>query len=384
MRKVYLDNAATAPMDPAVITARHDVDRSVFGNPSSIHYFGQTSKVHLEQSRKIVAESIGAQPDQIIFTGGGTESDNLAVIGTALANRDRGSHIITTEIEHPAVLESMRYLTRIGFSISYLKCDKKGKFKISDLEALIRDDTILLSAMMVNNETGCVLPLHEFSAIVRAKGIIFHSDAVQGFGKLDLNVSDLNLDLVSLSAHKIHGPKGVGSLYVRKGILIDRIIHGGSQEVNRRAGTENLAGIVGFAAAIKQMDVYRAEQSKVKDWRDNFEKQLKQLNRGILINGEGTERVGTISNVYFPQLPADTMLINLDMAGIAASAGSACSSGSTRASHVLSAMGLSKERVKNSIRFSFSRFNSMEDINYTIMTIREIYNRLEISHGHDG
>ena len=384
MRKVYLDNAATAPMDPAVITARHDVDRSVFGNPSSIHYFGQTSKVHLEQSRKIVAESIGAQPDQIIFTGGGTESDNLAVIGTALANRDRGSHIITTEIEHPAVLESMRYLTRIGFSISYLKCDKKGKFKISGLEALIRDDTILLSAMMVNNETGCVLPLHEFSAIVRAKGIIFHSDAVQGFGKLDLNVSDLNLDLVSLSAHKIHGPKGVGSLYVRKGILIDRIIHGGSQEVNRRAGTENLAGIVGFAAAIKQMDVYRAEQSKVKDWRDNFEKQLKQLNRGILINGEGTERVGTISNVYFPQLPADTMLINLDMAGIAASAGSACSSGSTRASHVLSAMGLSKERVKNSIRFSFSRFNSMEDINYTIMTIREIYNRLEISHGHDG
>jgi cysteine desulfurase len=375
MRQIYFDNAATTPVDPAVVAAMDDIQTNCYGNPSSIHSPGQNSKVRLEQARAQIAAYIGAQPQEIIFTSGGTESDNLAIIGAAMANHDKGRKIVSTKIEHPAVLQCLQYLSQNGFKIDYLDLDKKGHFNLKQVENLVDNDTVLVSIMQANNETGHILDLSPVVDIVKQRNILFHTDAVQTLGKLKIDVGDLGVDLLSLSAHKIYGPKGCGALFARSGVQIDSQMLGGSQESNRRAGTENLATAVGFAAAVKELENQKNETEKIKNLRDLFENLLIKNIPGLKINGNQAERIFSHSNVYFPDFSGDSMLMNLDMNGIAVSTGSACSSGSIRPSHVLGALGYEKERVKNSVRFSFGRFNTIEEVKQTVRTILEIYKR---------
>jgi cysteine desulfurase len=378
MRSVYLDNAATTPMDPEVVRTIRECNTAYFANPSSIHTVGQKSRVEMEKARSVIAGTIGARPGEIVFTSGGTESDNMAVIGTAMANRQRGNRIISTKIEHPAILECLNYLSRAGFKIDYLEIDDKGEINPGQLKRLITGETILVSIMMANNETGHIMDLQKVAQILDKTDIIFHTDAVQAYGKVDFNVQDLSLDLVSLSAHKIYGPKGIGALYIRQGIKTDSIILGGTQEVNRRAGTENLSGILGFATAAEMIFKNSNERIQIRKLRDLFEKLLSEKLDQVKINGRECNRLFSHSNIYFPYISGDTMLISLDMSGIAVSTGSACSSGSTKPSHVLTAMGLNKEQVRNSVRFSFGRYNTQDDVYYTVDEIMRIYDRMAI------
>jgi cysteine desulfurase len=373
MRQIYFDNAATTVVDPAVVAAMDDIQINYYGNPSSIHSQGQKSKVRLETARAQIAAYIGAQAQEIVFTSGGTESDNLAIIGAAMAHRDKGRKIVSTRIEHPAVLQGLQYLSQNGFEIEYLDVDKKCHFDLKQVEKSIDTETILVSVMQVNNETGHILDLKPVVDIVRQRKILFHTDAVQALGKLKLDVGDLGVDLLSLSAHKIYGPKGVGALFVKSGLQINGQMLGGAQESNRRAGTENLAAAVGFAVAVKELENQKNETKKIRKLRDLFEKLLLEKVSGAELNGNHAERICSHSNVYFPDYSGDSMLMNLDMNGIAVSTGAACSSGSIRPSHVLSALGYEKKRVKNSVRFSFGRFNTIEEVEQTVNTIIEIY-----------
>ena len=372
MHSIYLDNAATTPLDPAVQIAMRVAEQKYFGNPSSLHSFGQKSKVALENARSLIAEAIGARRNEIVFTSGGTESNNMALIATASANRDRGRHIITTPIEHPAILETCKFLEKIGFSVSYVDMQANGGINLEQLSKLIDSETIIVSVMLANNETGCIFPIQEISAAIKNKNIYLHTDAVQALGKVDINVDELGVDLLSLSAHKIYGPKGVGLLYVRQGTKIEAFIHGGSQESRRRGGTENLVGIVGFAEAVAQLSVKKEEHARIETLRDLLEDQLKQKIQGVRINGDTVPRLISHTNIYFPFMSADSLLINLDLHGIAVSAGSACSSGSTAPSHVLTAMKLPEPRVLNSLRFSIGRFNTKKDISETVAVIKEL------------
>jgi cysteine desulfurase len=373
MRQIYFDNAATTPVDPIVVTAMEDIQSNYYGNPSSIHSQGQKSKVRLEAARTQIAAYIGAQAQEIIFTSGGTESDNLAIIGAAMAYRNKGRKIVSTKIEHLAVLQGLDCLSQNGFEIKYLDVDEKGHFNLKQVEESIDNDTILVSAMQVNNETGHILDLGPVIDIAKQRNVLFHTDAVQALGKLKLDVGELGVDLLSLSAHKIYGPKGAGALFARSGMQFNGQILGGAQESNRRAGTENLAAAVGFAAAIKELENQKNETEKIRKLRDSFEKLLLENVSGAEINGTHAERICSHSNVYFPDFSGDSMLMNLDMNGIAVSTGSACSSGSIRPSHVLGALGYEKKWVKNSVRFSFGRFNTIEEVEQTVNTIIEIY-----------
>jgi cysteine desulfurase len=380
MKSIYFDNAATTPLDQAVITAMHEAECKYFANPSSIHSPGQQSKVALENARAQIADAIGAKAEEIVFTSGGTESDNMALIATALANRQNGRRIIISRVEHPAVLETCRFLEQIGFSVSYVDVTPEGGLDLEQFKSQITNDTILVSIMMANNETGCIFPLNKVAEFIRGKKIYFHTDAVQALGKMDIDVNSLGVDMLSFSAHKIYGPKGVGALYIRQGTNLKSIIFGGSQERRRRAGTENLIGILGFAEAIEQLYVQKSEQNRIRTLRDRFEKLLKETILGVLINGGSISRLISLSNVYFPFMSADSLLMNLDMNGIAVSTGSACSSGSTAPSHVLSAMKLPAERVQNSIRFSFGRFNTEEEPQYTMEKLKQIMNKSTEKH----
>jgi len=372
---IYLDHAATTPIDPSVQSVMDEINHSYFANPSSIHSSGQKSKVLIEKSRNTIAHSIGAKAGEIVFTSGGTEANNLALIGGARANRDKGNHIITTKIEHPAVLESCKYLAKSGFQISHVDVDHNGFLNLIQLENLICPETILVSLMMVNNETGSLLPIRKVGQITKDRQIVFHSDAVQAFDKLDIDANDLNVNLLSLSSHKIYGPKGCGVLFVRQGTDIETILFGGSQESSRRPGTENLSAIAGFAEAVRQMQSNKNKRKTIQFLGDLFEKKLKDTFTNLEINGEKGSRAPGFSNVYFPFMAGDSLLMNLDLHDIAVSTGSACSSGSQKSSHVLQAMGFNGDRVNNSIRFSLGRHTTEEEILKTIEVLKTIYKK---------
>jgi len=370
---IYLDHAATTPIDPSVRALMDEINHSHFANPSSIHSSGQKSKVLIENSRKTVAQSVNAKPGEIVFTSGGTEANNLALIGAAKANRDRGNHIITSKIEHPAVLETCKYLSTTGYRISYIDVDHNGLLDLAQLQKNISERTILISLMMVNNETGCLLPIKEVGDIINNRPILFHTDAVQALDKIDIDIYELNIDLMSLSSHKIYGPKGCGALVFRHGTAIDPILFGGTQEASRRPGTENLSAIAGFAEAVNQIPFHKKNNKAIPALVNLFENKLREALPTIEINGVQTPRAPGFSNIYFPFMAGDSVLMNLDLHDIAVSIGSACSSGSQKPSHVLQAMGFGDKRINNSVRFSMGRQTTEEEILKTVEVLKSIY-----------
>ncbi|MGZ6209799.1 MAG: cysteine desulfurase NifS [Syntrophales bacterium] len=377
MKKIYLDNAATTPTDARVIEAMLPFFLQVYGNPSSLHAFGQKAKYAIEEARHIVAQFIGAQQEEIVFTSGGTESNNSAIKGVAYARHDKGNHIITSKIEHHAVLETCHFLEKQGFEVTYIPIDEFGLIEPGDVKRAITARTILISIMHANNEIGTIEPIAEIGKIAREKEIYFHTDAVQTFGHIQINVSELNVDLLSASGHKLYGPKGVGILYVRKGVRMLPFLHGGDQEQGRRASTHNVPGIVGFGKAVelakKEMEIEIEQLTLLRD----------KLIKGILdkiayarLNGHPKERLPNNVNVSISYVEGESMLLNLDMEGIACSTGSACTSSSLEPSHVLAAIGLPHGLAHGSLRFSLGRLTSEEDIDYVLRVLLGIVRKL--------
>lgn len=377
MRKVYLDHGATTRVRPEVASLMMDYLTGKFGNPSSIHSFGREAKKALEDARERVANLIGASPKEIFFTSGGTESDNLAIMGAAYANRDKGNHIITSSIEHHAALDTCKYLEKQGYRVTYLPVTSEGMVRVEDVESAISDDTILISIMHVNNEVGTIQPIAEIGRITREKGIIFHTDAVQSVGKIPVNVDELGVDMLTASSHKIYGPKGVGCLYVRKGTRVQAVTHGGGQERKRRPGTENLPGVVGFglAAELAGQELYQ-EAERVTKLRDKLINGILNSIDEVQLNGHATKRIPHNVNVSIKYVEGESLLLSLDMKGIAASSGSACTSGSLDPSHVLLAMGIPHEVAHGSLRMTLGKENTEEDIDYVLETLPEIVKRL--------
>jgi len=377
MRKIYLDYAATTPTDPEVLKAMLPYFTDKFGNPSSIHSFGQEAKVAVEKAREEIASFLGAKQDEIIFTSGGSESDNFAIKGVAYANKHKGNHIITSSIEHHAVIKSCEFLEKMGFKVTYLPVSKDGLVDPEDVKKAITDKTILISIMHASNEIGTIQPIKEIGKIAREKKIYFHSDAVQTFGHIHINVDELNVDLLSVSAHKLCGPKGIGVLYVRKGTKIVSFIHGGGQERKRRASTENVPAIVGFGKAVeiakKTMD---KEVKKLVILRDKLIKGILEKIDNVYLNGHPARRLPNNVNVSVESIEGESMLLSLDMEGIAASTGSACTSASLEASHVLLALGLSHELAHGSLRFTLGRYTEKEDINKVLEILPKIVKKL--------
>ncbi len=377
MRKVYLDHSATTPVHPEVLEAMLPYYKEKFGNPSSIHEYGKVAKVALEEAREKVAKLFNCSPYEIYFTSGGTESDNLAIKGVAFANKKKGKHIITSSVEHHAVLESCKFLKKEGYEITYLPVDRWGLVDPNDLRKNIKDDTILVSIMHVNNETGTIQPIEELVRIAKEKGVYFHTDAVQSAGKILLDVGKLPVDLASISGHKIYGPKGVGAIYIRKGTRIIPLSHGGHHERSRRAGTENIPGIVGLGKttemALKDMDKHNKH---LKNLTETFFKKLKETVKDIQLNGHPEKRIPSTLNISFKGVEGESIILSLDMKGVAVASGSACTSGSLEPSHVLSAMRIEPAVAQSSIRFSFGRENVIDDVDYTLSVLPEIIERL--------
>lgn len=377
MRRIYLDYNATTPLHPGVLEVMLPYYKSIFGNASTIYSFGQEARKAIDDAREALACLIGAEPEEIVFTSGGTEADNSALKGVASALKGKGGHIITSSIEHHAVLFACKYLEKMGKKITYLPVDKYGWLDPGRVKEAITNETILISIIYANNEIGTIEPIAEIGKIARACGVYFHTDAVQTVGKIPINVNELGIDLLSLSAHKLYGPKGVGALYIRKGTKIHPLIHGGEQESKRRAGTENVPGIVGLAEAAKIAGKeMRQEYSHVKKLRDELENKIKDKIDYIRFNGHPTERLPNTSNVSFEFIEGESLVLNLDLKGIAASTGSACASGSLEPSHVLSAIGVPPAIAQGSIRFSLGRDSRKEDIDYTVENLLEIVGRL--------
>ncbi|MDL4841446.1 cysteine desulfurase family protein [Aquibacillus rhizosphaerae] len=378
MEPIYLDHASTTPVHPEVVKVMIPLLEEVYGNPSSIHHFGRKARHILDESRKVAALSIGAQEKSITFTSGGTEADNLALIGIAQANKHRGNHIITTTIEHHATLHTAEFLEKQGFRVTYLPVLENGQINVSDLKAELTDETILVSVMAVNNETGTIQPIEEIGAILADHRAYFHSDAVQAYGLLPLDVDELGVDLLTVSSHKINGPKGVGFLYIRDKVVIDSLQFGGQQERKRRPGTENVAGIVGFKKAIELVDKEREQRvNSYQSYKQLFIETLEKDKVDFKINGDITKSVAAIVNISFPGTNVESLLTNFDLSGIAASSGSACTAGSVEPSHVLSAMyGSENPRTINSIRFSFGLANSEDDIIDAAKRVSMIVKRL--------
>jgi cysteine desulfurase len=381
--KVYLDNSATTAMAPEIVDAMLPYFSDEMGNAQSVHSFGQRAKAAVEKARRQVAELINAAPAEIVFVSGGTEADNLAVRGIAEAHRDSGRHIITTKIEHPAVLATCEALERSDYQITYLPVSSRGLINIEDVRNAISDETILVSVMLANNETGTVQPIGEIADAVkeaRARGfehLHLHIDAVQAVGKIPVDVKKLRVDLLSLSAHKIHGPKGVGVLYVRKGTRLSKLLYGGHHERDRRAGTENVPGIVGLGKAAELARAQLDERAaRMLELRDYLESQLMSYVAGVRINGDAACRVPNISNLSFDGVDGESLLISLDLKGVAVSTGSACASGSLEPSHVLQALGLNREQVRGSLRISLSAYTTREEIDYAVSVLRETVQRL--------
>jgi cysteine desulfurase len=377
VKKIYLDNAATTATDARVLEFMSPFFSRVYGNPSSLHAFGQEAKHAIEEARYIVAQFIGAKQDEIVFTSGGTESNNSAIKGVAHARRDKGNHIITSKIEHHAVLETCHFLERQGFEVTYIPVDEFGLIDPADVKKAITAKTILISIMHANNEIGTIEPIAAIGEIAREKGIYFHTDTVQTFGHLPIDVTELNLDLLSASGHKLYGPKGVGILYVRKGIRMLPFMHGGDQEHGRRASTHNVPGIVGFGKAVElAKEEMTKEIEQLTLLRDELIKGILDKVEYARLNGHPKERLPNNVNVSISYVEGESMLLNLDMEGIACSTGSACTSSSLEPSHVLAAIGLSHELAHGSLRFSLGRLTSEEDIDYVLARLPGIVLKL--------
>ncbi len=377
MERIYLDYAATTPVDPAVAEAMKPYFCDKFGNPSSIHFFGQEAKKAIEGSRSKIASFLGAREDEIIFTSGGTESNNFTLFGILWGNAPRGNHIVTTAIEHHAILEPAEFLAKHGYQVTYVKCDKYGMVSPQDIKDAITDKTVLVSVMHANNEIGTIQPIKEIAAIVKEKGIYFHTDAVQTVGHIPVNVGDLGVDLLSLSAHKFYGPKGVGCLYVRKGTRLQAYLRGGGQERHRRASTENVAGIVGMGHAIdicrKQMDIEAKEQSRL---RDKLITEIQKRIKRVYLNGHPSQRLPNNVNFSIEYIEGESMLLNLDMLGIAASTGSACTSGDLEPSHVLLSIGRPHELCHGSLRLTLGRFTKESEVDRLLEVLPGIVEKL--------
>lgn len=374
---IYLDHSATTPVDAAVIEAMLPYFGQTFGNASSIHTFGQEAKVALEDARRQVAKLIAAEPGEIVFTAGGTEADNWAIKGAAYFGAENKKHIVTSGVEHHAVLYSCKYLEKLGYEVTYVGVDEYGTVRPESVLAAIREDTRLISVMHANNELGTINPIGEIGATARERGILFHTDAVQSFGKIPINVKEMNVDLLSVSGHKIYGPKGIGALYIRKGLQIEKFLHGGRHERDRRAGTENVPAAVGFGKAAglceKRME---KDQAHLRRLGEKLYSAVSENIADVHLNGHPERRVPGIVNLSFRGVPSEAMLMGLDLKGIAVSNGSACTSGSVEPSHVLQALRLPKNLADSAIRFSLGRENSEAEVEYTVTALQEIVERL--------
>jgi cysteine desulfurase len=368
--RAYLDNGATTRLDEKVAEVIRSNFLEDYGNASSLHALGQKAKKALEESRAIIAHQINAEPGEIVFTSGGTESDNLAIKGIAYANKEKGKHIITTKIEHHAVERSCKALEKEGFNITWLGVDKEGFVNMKDLEKAITKETILVSIIHGNNEIGIIQDIGAIGALCRKKGVYFHTDAVQSFTKVPIDVKKQEITLASFSAHKIHGPKGVGALYIRKVTKIKKLMDGGSQENGLRAGTENIPGIAGFAKAVELSQ--KVDCKKIEELRDYFISRLEKEIPEVKLNGSRKKRLCNNANITFRFIEGEALLIKLDDKGIASSTGSACSSRELKPSHVLTAIGVPPQEAHGSIRFTLSRFTTKEELDYTVNTIQEV------------
>ena len=376
-RLIYLDNAATTQVYPEVVDAMLPYFTEHYGNPSAIYSFADEAERAVDHARGEVADLIGAKKDEIYFTGGGSESDNWALKATAEAYAAKGKHIITSAIEHHAILHTAQWLEKHGFEVTYVGVDEDGKIKLDELKADIRPDTILISVMAANNEIGTIQPLKEIGEIAKEHGILFHTDAVQAFGHIPINVDDMHIDMLSASGHKLNGPKGIGVMYIRKGVKIRSFIHGGAQERQRRAGTHNVPGIVGLGKEVELPNANMAERSAYETkLRDHLIERVTSEIPYTRLNGHRTDRLPNNANFCFRFIEGESMLILLDQAGICGSSGSACTSGSLDPSHVLLAIGLPHEIAHGSLRLTLSEKTTLEDIDYTVDKLKEIIARL--------
>ena len=372
-----MDHSATTATDPAVTEAMLPYFSEKYGNPSSLYTIGRQARRAIEEARQLVADLIGAKKEEIIFTGSGTESDNLAIKGSALRNRGKGDHIITSSIEHHAVLHTCKYLEKNGFKVTYLPVSKDGIVNPADVEKAITPQTILITIMHANNEIGTIQPIEEIGKIAKEKQITFHTDAVQTAGKIPVNVDALGVSMLSVSAHKIYGPKGVGALYLRKGTAIEPQLHGGGHERNIRSSTENVPGIVGFGKASELAKERLPHESNLTALRDSLIKGVLEIEDSYL-NGHPTKRLPNNANFRFSFIEGESMILNLDMKGVAASTGSACSSTSLEPSHVLMAIGLRPEEAHGSLRLTLGRENTQEDVDHVISVLPDIVNKLRM------
>ncbi|NPV93341.1 MAG: cysteine desulfurase NifS [Firmicutes bacterium] len=377
MQRTYMDHSATTPVHPDVVKEMLTVLTDNFGNPSSIHGFGRSAREAVEQARSQVADLIGAKSEEIIFTSGGTEADNLAIIGAAYAHRDRGRHLITSKIEHHAVLDTFKFLERQGFEVSFLPVDQYGQVSPELFKEAIRDDTILVSLMHANNEVGTIQPIAEIGRMTRERGILFHTDAVQTVGRIPVDVSSLGVDMLSLSAHKFYGPKGIGALYLRRRVKIQPLVHGGGQERKWRSGTENVPGIVGLGKAAElARDEMPQRNAKLTELGRTLAQRITSEIPDSILTGHPEQRIPGHVSACFAGVEGESMLIRLDMVGFAASSGSACTSGALEPSHVLLALGLSHEVAHGSLRLSLGKDNTMEDVDRLMQVLPEIVSGL--------
>lgn len=377
MNRIYFDNAATTPVRKEVVDAMLPYFTENFGNPSSVYQIAQANKKAVDDSRELIAKALGAQANEIFFTSGGSEADNWAIKGIAAAHKNKGNHIITSKIEHHAILHTCEYLEKNGYEVTYLDVDEYGMVRPEDVKAAIKESTILISIMYANNEIGTINPIKEIGEIAKAHKIAFHTDAVQAVGQVRIDVKEQNIDLLSLSGHKINGPKGMGVLYIRRGLKIENLIHGGAQERGRRAGTENVPGIVGLAKAMEiAYTDFDAKIEKMTVLRDKLIKNLTEKIPYTRLNGHPTMRLANNANIGVEYVEGESLLLLLDMNGISGSSGSACTSGSLDPSHVLLAMGIPHEKAHGSIRFTLGTQNTEEEIDRVIETMPMIVQRM--------
>lgn len=377
MKSMYFDNAATTRLDDEVLQEMLPYLKENYGNASSIYKLGRESRKAVEESREKISKVLNCKPNEIYFTAGGSESDNTAIKGIAKANKKKGNHIITSKIEHPAVLETCKQLEKEGFEITYISVDENGIVDLEELKKSIKPTTILITIMFANNEIGTIQPIEEIGKIAKESNIYFHTDAVQAVGNAKIDVQKLNIDSLSLSGHKIYGPKGIGALYVKTGVKFEKFIDGGHQERNKRAGTENVAGIVGIGKSIElAYENLNEHNKKIKELRDYYVEQVKEKIPYIKINGDMEKRLPGNCNISFRFIEGEGLLLNLDLKGICASSGSACTSGSLDPSHVLLAIGLPHEIAHGSLRISIGKYNTKEEIDYLVENLVEIVNRL--------
>lgn len=378
MKIRYFDHAATTPVREEVIKEIIPYLGVEYGNPSSIYTLGRRNRKVIDESREKVAKAINGKSSEIYFTSCGSESDNLALKGIMSANKEKGKHIITTKIEHPAILNTCKWLEKNGYDVTYLNVDNNGKINLSELKDSIRLDTVLISIMFANNEIGTIQPIKEIGQIAKSNGIIFHTDAVQAIGNVKIDVQDLNIDALSMSGHKIYAPKGIGALYIRNGIKFEKIQHGGHQESNKRAGTENVAGIVGLGKAIELIyNDFESYNAKLINLRDYYISEIEKNFENIHLNGDRIDRLPGNVNISFKGIDAGELLLKLDSYGICASAGSACTSGSLEPSHVLLAIGLKEDYAQGALRVSFGKDNNKEDVKYLIDCIKQSIKKLK-------